>query len=144
MRPPSVQGRPVPRRRQAGVALLEAMIAILVFSLGLLGLAGFQALSIKAQGEAKARADAAFVANQIVGDLWSVDPGNLSSCAGTFVAGGVGCNNAPWGNRVAESLPNGKAEVVVVNTQVTITLTWKTPGMDEEHRYVHMANISRN
>ena len=63
---------------QKGSALLEALIAIVVFSLGLLALAGAQANAIRAQGEAKARADAAFVANQVIGDLWSVAPNQLA------------------------------------------------------------------
>ncbi|GBG00965.1 hypothetical protein AZSI13_02920 [Azospira sp. I13] len=129
---------------QRGIALLEALIAILLFSLGVLGMAGFQAASIKAQDEAKKRADAAFVANQIVGDMWSVPKEQLATCAGTFSKGSSGCGNAPWGERIEQTLPGGQAAVVINNTQVTVTLTWRTPGIDEEHRYVHMANVSRN
>ncbi len=132
--------------QQGGAALLEALIAILVFSVGLLGLAGFQAAAVKAQGEAKARADAAFVANQMVGDLWAVAPAQLAGCAGTYTAtsSAKGCSAAGWGARIAQSLPNGSAVVAVNNTQVTITLTWQTPGIAEGHRYVHVANIVRN
>ena len=129
---------------QGGLALLEALIAVLLFSLGLLGMVGFQAASIKAQDEAKKRADAAFVANQIVGDMWSVPKEQLSTCAGTFAKGTSGCGNAPWGDRIDQTLPGGQAAVVINGTQVTVTLTWKTPGVTEEHRYVHMANVSRN
>ena len=129
---------------QRGVALLEAMIAILLFSLGVLGMAGFQAASIKAQDEAKKRADAAFVANQIAGDMWSVPKEQLNTCAGVFSKGSTGCGNAPWGERIEQTLPGGQAAVVINGTQVTITLTWKTPGVSEEHRYVHVANVSRN
>jgi len=129
---------------QKGAALLEALIAVLVFSVGLLGLAGFQVAAVKAQGEARARADAAFVANQMVGDLWALAPNQLAECAGTYDASSTGCNNAPWGERIQQSLPSGSAVVVVNNTQVTITLTWQTPGVADEHRYVHVANIVRN
>lgn len=132
------------RKAQSGMALLEALIAILIFSFGLLGMAGFQAKSIKAQDEAKKRADAAFVANQIAGDMWGVPSAQLSTCAGTFTKGSSGCAGSPWGSRIEQSLPGGQAVVEVDDTQVTITLTWRTPGVDEEHRYVHMANIARN
>lgn len=130
--------------QQSGVALLEALIAVLIFALGLLGMAGFQAQSIKIQDESKKRADAAFIANQIVGDMWGVAPNDLSSCAGTFAKGMTGCADAPWGDRIEQGLPGGRAEVVVNGTEVTITLTWKTPGIDEEHRYVHRANVAHN
>jgi type IV pilus assembly protein PilV len=139
--------RPTPSslpEEQGGLAILEALIAVLLFSLGLLGMAGFQAASIKAQDEAKKRADAAFVANQIVGDMWSIPKEQLSTCAGTFTKGTTGCGNAPWGDRIDQTLPGGQAEVVVNATQVTVTLTWTTPGVTEEHRYVHLANVSRN
>ena len=129
---------------QSGVALLEALIAILIFALGLLGMAGFQAQSIKIQDESKKRADAAFIANQIVGDMWGVAPDSLASCAGEFSKGATGCANAPWGDRIEQGLPGGSAEVAVDGTQVTITLTWNTPGVAEEHRYVHRANVAHN
>ncbi|MBL8367702.1 MAG: hypothetical protein JNM54_07255, partial [Candidatus Accumulibacter sp.] len=45
-------------REQAGVMLLEALIAILVFSLGILSLVALQATSIKLTGDAKYRTDA--------------------------------------------------------------------------------------
>lgn len=130
--------------KQSGIALLEALIAILVFSLGLLGMASFQAQSIKNQNESKKRADAAFIANQIVGDMWGVAPDSLASCAGEFAKGAKGCADAPWGDRIEQGLPGGKAEVVVAGTEVTITLTWNTPGIAEEHRYVHRANVVHN
>lgn len=132
------------RKHELGMAMLEALIAILVFSFGLLGMAGFQAKSIKAQDEAKKRADAAFVANQIAGDMWGVASGQLASCAGTFSKGPGGCGTSSWGDRIEKSLPGGQAVVAVDGTQVTITLTWYTPGVEEKHSYVHMANIARN
>lgn len=129
---------------QHGSALLEALIAIVVFSLGLLALAGAQANAIRAQGEARARADAAFVANQVVGDLWSLTTNQLAGCAGTYTADTDGCGGAQWGPRLAESLPNGELEIEVDNSQVTLTLTWQSPGSNEVRRYDHVANISRN
>ena len=38
------------RSRQSGVMLLEALIAILIFSLGILGLVGMQASAVRASG----------------------------------------------------------------------------------------------
>lgn len=129
---------------QRGSALLEALIAVVVFSLGLLALAGAQANAIRAQAEAKSRAEAAFLANQVVGDLWSVSPNQLAGCAGTYTADSDGCGGANWGARLAESMPNGELEVEVDNNQVTLTLTWQAPGSNEVRRYEHVANISRN
>jgi type IV pilus assembly protein PilV len=43
--------------------LLEALIAILIFSFGILGLVGLQANAINLSTDAKYRADAALLAN---------------------------------------------------------------------------------
>lgn len=51
--------------------LLEAMIAILIFSLGVLGIVGMQASAVAATRDAKYRTDASLLANQIIGEMWS-------------------------------------------------------------------------
>ena len=75
-RPPRTPSRP--RRQQTGVMLLEALIAILIFSLGILAIIGLQAQSIRNSSEAKYRADASFLANQLIGYMWT-DPANFAA-----------------------------------------------------------------
>lgn len=129
--------------KEAGFALLESLLAILIFSLGILALVGFQAAAIRQSGEARQRADAAFIANQMESDMWGVDPGNLSGCAGTFTASsGTSCAGN-WQERLA-ALPNSSAEVVVNNSTVTLTITWKMPGETDAHKHIHVADIRRN
>ena len=67
-----------PRLLQRGATLLEAMVGILIFSLGILALVGMQALAIKQVNDAKYRADASFFANQIIGEMW-VNRGSLNT-----------------------------------------------------------------
>lgn len=59
------------RKRQSGVMLLEALIAILIFSLGILGVVGMQASAIAASRDAKFRTDAGLLANELVGQMMS-------------------------------------------------------------------------
>ncbi len=59
------------RKQQSGVMLLEALIAILIFSLGILGVVGMQASAIAASRDAKYRSDASWLANELVGLMWS-------------------------------------------------------------------------
>jgi type IV pilus assembly protein PilV len=59
------------RKQQSGVMLLEALIAILIFSLGILGVVGMQASAIAASRDAKYRSDASLLANDLVGLMWS-------------------------------------------------------------------------
>ena len=61
--------RPSALARQQGVVLLEALIAILIFSLGILGLVGLQASMVKGTSEAKNRAEASYVAQREIGRI---------------------------------------------------------------------------
>ena len=49
--------------------LLEALIAILIFSLGILGIVGMQASAIGASRDAKYRTDAGMLANEVIGQM---------------------------------------------------------------------------
>ena len=60
------------RKHQSGVMLLEALIAILIFSLGVLGVVGMQASAIAASRDAKYRTDAALLANEIIGQTRNI------------------------------------------------------------------------
>ena len=59
------------RKIQSGVMLLEALIAILIFSLGILGIVGLQASAIAASRDAKYRTDAGLLANELLGEMWA-------------------------------------------------------------------------
>lgn len=132
-------------RQQRGFTLLEALIAILIFSFGILALIGLQAAAINDVRDAKYRADAAFLANQIVGLMWSDDPDN-NLAAYALNTGGANCvfnggaaapggsqaaiNLANWQNQVGQTLPGATAnqqQILVDGTtrEVTITLCWQ-------------------
>ena len=88
---------------QGGVMLLEALIALLIFSLGILAIVGMQATAIQDVGEAKYRSDAAFLANQIVADMWS-NSTQLAKYAWSGT-GGAPTLIANWVNTVQQRLP---------------------------------------
>ena len=58
---------------QSGVMLLEVLIAILIFSVGILGIVGLQGTAIKQVTDARFRSDAALLANQLIGSMWVTD-----------------------------------------------------------------------
>jgi type IV pilus assembly protein PilV len=65
------------RARQSGIALLEALIGILLFSLGILAMVAMQAASVNAVADAQYRIEAVNAANQLLGQMWtSVDRSN--------------------------------------------------------------------
>lgn len=65
--------------------LLEALIAILIFSVGILAIVALQAVSIKLAGDAKYRSDAALLAEEMLAQMWVSDrtPATLNAMFGT-------------------------------------------------------------
>ena len=51
--------------------LLEALIAILIFSIGILAIVGMQATALRTVTESRSRAEAALYANQLLGQIWA-------------------------------------------------------------------------
>jgi type IV pilus assembly protein PilV len=124
------------KKTQSGVALLEALVGILIFSIGILALMGLQAQSIRNTVEAKYRNEAAYLANQIIGQMW-VDRADLADYDTTA---GANANMTAWRTRVANTLPRvvpggtNTPTIVVAAKQVTVTVFWQMPGADSVQR----------
>jgi len=117
------------RRSQTGAVLLEGLIAILIFSIGILALVGLQATSMKNTTQAKTRIDASLIANQRLGQIWVDIPG-----MGSY---------AEEDTDVPE-LPGGKRTTTIVGNEVTITVTWQMPGDSTTHSYTTIAQVNTN
>ena len=116
------------RAKQGGALLLEALIAILLFSVGILAIVGLQAMAVDSVSEAKYRTDASFLANQIIGEMW-VNRANLA--AYNYAGGPPPPVLQNWVAQVNATLPGAavNAPTIVVNpgNQVTVTLFWQRP-----------------
>lgn len=121
---------------QGGVMLLEAMVAILIFTLGIVALMGLQAASIQQVSQNKYRTDASYLANQIIGKMW-VDQANLAAYAGAGYAGRVN-----WDAQVASTLPSGTGTIAVNGQTVTITMNWRHPEDIVTRKFVSVATIN--
>jgi type IV pilus assembly protein PilV len=138
------RGGPMSAARAAGrgVALLEVLVALLIFMFGILGLVGLQAALTRAQTSGKFRVDATFLAEEYVGTLWG-DTANV----GTYVITGGSCvttanqSCADWVSKVANRLPEGAAVVTVAASGVvTIKVNWTVPS-EGAHTYESVATI---
>jgi type IV pilus assembly protein PilV len=116
--------------------LLEALVAILIFTIGVLAVMGMQVASINEVTQAKYRTDAAYLANQIIGRMW-VDQPNLASYASTGAAG-----RAAWDATVANTLPSGTGTIVVNGQQVSVTINWRMPSDIVTRRFLAVATIN--
>lgn len=111
-------------RTQQGVVLLESLIAIVIFSMGILALIGLQAAMVSNTTASKFRADASYIAQQKLGQLWA-DPANVAAST-TYPS----------------TLPNGKCVITIPAAgQVLIMVTWQQPGEAEVHNVTTNARI---
>ena len=145
-------------RSQRGSALLEALFAILIFSVGLLALVALQAVSIKNSIDAKYRSDASYVANQIIAQMW-VDRANIDNyvhnptgpvCGFTVAASGD-ANVTAWAAQVAGLLPGAAADGMqiqvttpagTVTRLVKVTVCWQGPQETTAHNFAVTARIN--
>ena len=106
-----------------GMSLIEVMVALVIFSVGVLGLVRLQAHAIQVDTQAGDRNRAADLANEVVTQMWISQTNQLSEAA-----------LDAWNKRVANTtsggLPSGKLTVGApdANGVVTITITWRPPS----------------
>lgn len=113
-------------RRQQGYSLLEVLIALLVFSIGLLGLAAMLVSAVKGNHQAYHHSQAVYVAEAMAdglrANLAAVNAGAYNT--GGYVSGGTppSCNpctaaqaaardRATWAAMAAQRLPGGAISV---------------------------------
>jgi type IV pilus assembly protein PilV len=143
------------RSQQGGFFLIEAMVAILIFALGILGLVAMGGTAVSAQSDAQYRTDASSLADAIAGQIalslnrtgadeatrainkaaslapFAHNPGG-ANCA--FVGAATGAGPVlDLVNRAQTVLPgaNGAYQQIIVDAagsfnRVEITLCWKT------------------
>jgi len=116
-------------------------VAILIFMLGLMGLLGLHGVMTATQTESKVRADAAYLASEAVGRMWS-DVSQLSGYAGEDSCAAAGCTE--WRAKVAKVLPSGGAVITVDEGtgDVSITVTWSMPD-GSTHKYQTLTTITQ-
>src|SRR5437867_5412436 len=101
-------------KRENGVMLLEALIAILIFSIGILAVVGLQAVSIRNVTDSKHRTEAAFLANNLLSQMWT-DAGNIASHAYPR-SGGVPTRLTGWVGQINARLPAAAVPPIVTIT----------------------------
>jgi type IV pilus assembly protein PilV len=143
--------------KQAGSMLLEGLISILLFSIGILAIVGLQAASIKMVGDAKYRSDASLLTDQLIGQMWASDrtiatlQANFSSTpAGpqytNWVIKSVNTSSLPGVAGVAANQPTviftTNTTTTVNSSIVTMTIYWNSPNEPAQaHKHVVVAEI---
>lgn len=148
-------------KSQSGMMLLEGLLAILVFSLGILALVGMQAVAVKQVTDAKYRSDASLLAGQILGTMWvnvnrTLTPAAAAADLSARFDTEAGDSPAltAWKAAVVAALPgitddanqptvNVTALGTALDGTVTVTVFWAVPGEASQgvHKYVTVAQI---
>ncbi len=135
------------RRTLSGYMLLEVLISILLFSVGILGTIATQAVAVRSNSDARYRINASFLANALIAHMWT-DDRNPEFLRTQYATGGT--KYQTWLAEVRAQLPGATENppTVVFDTStgtagiaVTATLNWQAPGDTAVHRYVATTNI---
>ena len=144
------------RHTQTGAFLLEALISILIFSLGILGVVGLQAQAIRFTNDSEYRAEAVYLANSLISQMWGDKrdtlKANYDSASGglkypTFQADVhsrmVGAL-FPIEPVVKVDTPDLPAAVTKTSSVVQVQIFWQLPGEPTAHNYTTTGVIAQN
>lgn len=122
----SRQKRGLHLHTQQGSVLIEAMVALVIFSMGVLALVGLQSAMIKNSSDNRYRAEAQLIAQTHIANMMA-----------------YGANAANYitqvdKDKIRSQLPNGTlAFSALTNSMVTVTVGWQVPGGNR-----HQVNVS--
>lgn len=137
-------------RFQRGFSLVEVLIALIIMSVGMLGIAGLYVQSMQAGRTSMFRHHAVTLAGDVADRIRAnpragiayIGQGGNNNCVGQ----GVDCNEAEmaandifvWQQQAAATLPNGQVVVAfdnaVVPPEYTITVSWTEPGENLQYQ----------
>ena len=143
-------------RASKGFVLLDAMVAVLIFSFGILGLVALQSSATQLTSNANYRVNAAMFADQVISQMWT-DPVNMAN----YATGGA--QYTTWVKTINCStsssptcLPGVTANPPTIaigpgvsynglntNYLVTVTINWQAPNDSTPHSYVSIATIGQ-
>lgn len=126
--------------KQAGGAMLEAIVAVILLAVGLIGTVGMQARSYAAINDAGMRAEATLAADRLVG-IMNNDYEHIDDYA--FAQDDKKQPTAalqPWMAETLAAVPGAAVDVAVARgpsqTQVDITIAWQRRKGDAPNRHV--------
>lgn len=128
--------------KNAGFTLIEVLIAMLVLAVGLLGLAGLQATSLRNNQSAYNRSQAIQLAYDLAdrmranvvgaGTYTAIIPPSMAVAQADCLTVSATCTTAAmaqndlfeWSNAVTTTLPSGAGTITVAAGVYTIAITW--------------------
>ncbi|MFA5684613.1 MAG: type IV pilus modification protein PilV [Lysobacteraceae bacterium] len=155
-----LQAFPSPRAPQRGFSMIEVMVAVLVLSIGLLGMAALQAATLRNNQSANYRTQASNLAYELIDTARSYqtrDTRNVRSlvqplgswsatCAAnstpvSCTGNALTCDRQRWANRVCRGLPNGRGRATfdASDNELIVELCWSD---DRTETHTNSANCN--
>lgn len=141
----------IARRHCAGVTLIESLIALLILSIGILGLATLQTASMNFNNGANQRTQATMLAYDMVDRLRANRQAAIAgayiiavqdpapACAAPNVVGTVAQQDiSTWRSALACRLPSGTGSITRNVNEFTVTVRW---GERNEQRQIVPMNL---
>ncbi len=133
----------VTTRAQRGFSLIEVLIALIIMSVGMLGIASLYVQSMQAGRTSLFRHNAVTLAGDVA-DRMRANPTGANAYTGAgannnCIAMGTNCSNVQmaaqdilgWSQQAVDTLPNGAVAIAFDNTVIppvyTIAITWNEP-----------------
>lgn len=129
-----------------GSSLIEGLLAVALFSIGLLALLMLLSASMVESANAQYRSEASLLASDLIGQIWTGD----RSAAGISARFGDATKEdyKNWLRTVQDRLPGVSATINAPTVDidglrnVTVTLHWQAPGDHEAHQLMVHALIT--
>jgi type IV pilus assembly protein PilV len=141
------------RKHQSGVVILEVLVSIVIFAVGVLGIIGLQAATAQTGIDARFRTEAATIADELIAraQIWDDVATLATNFQGADTSGGAEYQ-AWYSNRLAlagSGLPDAKATVAfpapfagtAAGTLMTVELSWLAPGADFRSSHTTVAAL---
>jgi Tfp pilus assembly protein PilV len=143
------------RHSQQGSFILEAIISLILFAVGLISLMSLSAQAINQVGQSKARNDASYLVGELLSEMWVSGTVNLTAwntrlqtvlpeATGTVYLANCDCA-ATSGADLCSGASSGTAVAVTNSQAVTVCVNW-TDRRDPANprRYQASSMITRN
>jgi type IV pilus assembly protein PilV len=136
--------------RSKGIVSIEALLAMFIFSIGILALAGLQVKLYLRNQDARLRMESSILANELL-SMVQADTNN-ANCYTVPVSVQTGCNNSAgssytngWVTEVNNQLPGSMnyppQASLNANRDFTISIKWQRPQDLKFHEYSVTTNL---
>ena len=136
--------------KQAGVALIESLVSLVLLAFGVLGVLRMSATIVEANVQSRERIEATFFAEQLIG-MALADPANAPCyavnanlpCGSTTAAANV----TAWASQVTGTLPGVTSTVNLPSGSYTtdgtfsVTVSWRKASESQAHSYTATTNV---